>query len=221
MDVKSLKGIAVVSIEQGEKVGVVDNVLFDLDPKRVIAFKLIKPGLLRSGNFILPMEDVESVGPDAVMIRNRDRIREQKGDRDYQNRPDLTSLSKLRVVTQDGTYVGTLATVQFEPKTGLITHLEVTGSGLMDRLRRNQIVDVAAGDEPAIRRKGHGVHSDTMADGNDRSRSHGGHIDRTQGCDHQHGQNAQIPASPQPSIHTHGPTPTLMTKNHPLQSPIR
>jgi uncharacterized protein YrrD len=143
MDVKSLKGIAVVSIEEGEKVGVVDNVLFDLDPKRVIAFKLIKPGLLRSGAFILPMEDVESVGPDAVMIRNRDKIREQKGDRDYQNRPDLTSLSKLRVVTQDGTYVGTLATVQFDPKTGLITQLEVTGGGFMDRLRRNQIVDVA------------------------------------------------------------------------------
>lgn len=143
MDVKSLKGIAVVSIEQGEKVGMVDNVLFDLDPKRVIAFKLIKPGLLRSGGFILPMGDVESIGPDAVMIRNRDRIREQKGDRDYQNRPDLTTLSKLRVVTQDGTYVGTLATVQFEPKTGLITQLEVSGGGFMDRLRRNQIVDVA------------------------------------------------------------------------------
>lgn len=143
MDVKSLKGIAVVSIEEGEKVGVVDNVLFDLDPKRVIAFNLIKPGLLRSGGLILPMEDVESVGPDAVMIRSRDKIREQKGDRDYENRPDLNSLSNLRVVTQDGTYIGTLATVQFDTKTGLITQLEVTGSGFMDRLRRNQIVDVA------------------------------------------------------------------------------
>lgn len=140
MDVKSLKGIAVVSIEQGEKVGMVDNILFDLDNRRVIAFKLIKPGLMRSGGIVLTMTDVENIGKDAVMIQNKERIRELKEERDLQNRPDLGTLSSLRVVTQDGTYVGNVATVQFETRNGVITDLEITGGGLMDRLRRNQSI---------------------------------------------------------------------------------
>ncbi|MEX2425305.1 MAG: PRC-barrel domain-containing protein [Thermomicrobiaceae bacterium] len=142
MDVKSLKGIAIVSIEQGEKVGTVDNILFNFDDKRVIAFKMIKPGLLRSGGIVLKMEDVESIGRDAVMIRNREKIRELKEERDLQSRPDLSALSALRVVTQDGTYVGNLATAQFEPKTGLLTHLEVTGGGFIDKLRRNKTIAI-------------------------------------------------------------------------------
>lgn len=140
MDVKSLKGIAVVSIEQGEKVGMVDNILFDLDKRMVIAFKLIKPGFLRSGGIVMTMDDVESIGKDAVMIRNKEKVRELKAERDLQSRPDLGAMASLRVVTEDGTYIGNLATVQFEPRNGAITILEVTGGGLMDRLRRNLVI---------------------------------------------------------------------------------
>jgi uncharacterized protein YrrD len=143
MDVKSIKGIAVVSIEQGEKVGTVDDVLFDLDRKRIIAFKLIKPGFLRAGGIALKMEDTQSIGKDAVMIQNRERIRELKDERDLHGRADYDAISSLRVVTQDGTYVGNLATVQFDPHTGAFTHLEVTGPGFMDRLRRNQVVGIS------------------------------------------------------------------------------
>jgi uncharacterized protein YrrD len=142
MDVKSLKGIAVVSIKQGEKVGTVDDVLFDMENRRVIAFKLIKPGFLRSGGIAITMEDVESIGKDAVMIQHRDRIRDLKNERDLQARPGYSDLSALRVVTQDGTYVGNLSTVQVDPQTGKLTQIEITGGGLIDRLRRNQVVEM-------------------------------------------------------------------------------
>ena len=150
MDVKSLKGIAVVSIEQGEKVGMIDNVLFDLENRRIIAFKMIKPVLMSSGGIVLRMYDVENIGKDAVMIQHKDKIRELKEERDLQNRPDLGDLSSLRVVTEDGTFVGNVATVQFEPRNGVITDLEITGTGMMSRLRRNksiparQIVSIGA-----------------------------------------------------------------------------
>lgn len=143
MDVKSLKGIAVVSIEQGEKVGTVDDLLFDLDRKRVVAFKLNKPGFLRAGGIALRMDDVMSIGKDAVMIQNREQVRESKGERDLQGLPDYSAISSLRVVTQDGTYVGNLATMRLDQKTGALTHLEITGGGFMDRLRRNQVVDIS------------------------------------------------------------------------------
>jgi uncharacterized protein YrrD len=142
MDVKSLKGIAVVSIEEGEKVGTVDDVLFDMEQRRIIGFKLNKPGFLRSGGIAVMMGDVRSIGKDAVMIPDRERIRELKQERDLQSRPGYSAMSTLRVVTQDGTYVGNLSTLQVEPATGKLTQIEITGGSLMDRLRRNQVVDI-------------------------------------------------------------------------------
>jgi uncharacterized protein YrrD len=143
VDAKSLKGIAVVCIEEGEKVGTVDNILFDLEGRRVIAFKLVKPNLLRSGGIVIKMSDIESIGKDAIMIKNNDRVREFKGERDLQGRPDLHSFSSLRVVSEDGTYVGNMATVQFDKATGDITDIEITGGGFMGRLRRNIVVPSA------------------------------------------------------------------------------
>lgn len=140
MDAKSLKGIAVVCIEEGEKVGTVDNILFDLEGRRVIAFKLVKPNLLRSGGIVARMDDIESIGKDAIMIKNKARVREFKTEGDLQSLPDLHSLSSLRVVSEDGTYIGNVATIQFDKENGVITDIEVTGSRMMDRLRRNLVV---------------------------------------------------------------------------------
>lgn len=140
MDAKSLKGIAVVCIEEGEKVGTVDNILFDLEGRRVIAFKLVKPNLLRSGGIVARMDDIESIGKDAIMIKNKERVREFKTEGDLQSSPDLHSLSSLRVVSEDGTYIGNMATIQFDKNNGAITDIEVTGGSFIDRLRRNLVV---------------------------------------------------------------------------------
>lgn len=138
MDVKSLSGIAVVSIEDGEKVGTVDDVVFNLESRRVIGFRLGRTGLIRGGRSVVSMSDVESVGSDAVMIRNRSMVRDEQNEREFADRPHLRELTSLRVVTQDGAYVGNLATVRFDPSNGSITHLEVSGGSLMSMLRRNR-----------------------------------------------------------------------------------
>lgn len=143
MDVKSLKGIAVVSIEHGEKVGTVDNMVFDLEARKVLAFKIRKSSMPRSGKMLLSFNDIRSIGPDAVMIENKDCLRNEKKDRDFHNRPDLSALSGLRVVTRDGTFVGNLATVQFDTKTGHLNAIETTGGGFIDILRRNQVIEIS------------------------------------------------------------------------------
>lgn len=137
MDARSLKGIAVVSIEDGEKVGTVDDMIFNLETMQVLAFRLSRTGFFRSAGELVAMEDVESLGKDAVMIRNRDVLREEKSEREFQDRPDLKSFGNLRVVTQDGSYVGDLATVHIDQKTGSVTELEVSGGSLFAMLRRN------------------------------------------------------------------------------------
>lgn len=138
MDVKSLSGIAVVSIEDGEKVGTVNDVIFNLEALQVVGFRLSRTRLIRRGRNVVTMSDVESIGSDAVMVRNREKVRDEQHEREFADRPDLRALTSLRVVTQEGAYVGNLSTVHFDPASGSITQLEVSGSSLMSMLRRNR-----------------------------------------------------------------------------------
>lgn len=143
MDVRSLKGIAVISIEHGEKVGTVDNALFDLDSRRVVAFRIRKSSFPGTARQLISMDDVQNIGPDAVMIQNKDSLRNEKEDREFHNRPDLAAISTLRAVTQDGTYVGNVSTVQFDQKSGNLTAIETTGGGFMDLLRRPKVIGMS------------------------------------------------------------------------------
>src|SRR5699024_10722813 len=77
------------------------------------------------------------------MIQNKELLRNEKDDREFQNRPDLSGISTLRVVTEDGTYVGNLTTVQIDQQTGKLTAIETSGSGILDLLRRPKEISIA------------------------------------------------------------------------------
>jgi uncharacterized protein YrrD len=143
MDVKSLKGIAVVSIEDGEKLGTIDDMIFNLDSRHLIAFRLARTRFFRGERNLIAMADVESVGSDAIMVRNRSRLRDERHEREFSERPDLAKLTSLPVVTEHGGYVGTLASVDFDPETGAITHLGIAAGGLRSVLGEKKQVPAA------------------------------------------------------------------------------
>lgn len=137
MDAKTLKGIAVVSVKDGEKVGTVQELVFNPETRRIMALRLGRTGLFGSSRDIILMDDVETIGRDAVMIPNRDAVRQESDERDLQGRPGLKQLGDLRVVTQDGTYVGNLATVHIDHKSGAISQVDVGSGDLMHMFRKN------------------------------------------------------------------------------------
>jgi uncharacterized protein YrrD len=138
MDVKSLKGIAVVSIADGEKVGTVDETLFDTQQRRLVVFRLSRSNILRGDREHVRLRDVRSIGRDAVMIENRDAVRGERDIKELKSLVDLKTLASLRVVTESGHYVGNLATVQFDKNTGAMTVFEVSGPSIVSVLRRNR-----------------------------------------------------------------------------------
>jgi uncharacterized protein YrrD len=140
MDARSLKGIAVVSIDEGEKVGTIDDTIFNLEKKQVIAFRLAKTGLFRGDRNFVTFEDIHSIGPDAVMIQNRSRLHTAKSKYDYSASPGIAKLTSLRVVTEDGAYVGNVANVHFDRRIGVFTEIEVTGESILAVLRRNKVI---------------------------------------------------------------------------------
>ncbi len=144
MDIKQLKGIAVVAIDDGARLGSVSDVLVDLDHRCVRALVMNEGGLLRGNNRILDIGDVRSVGADAVMIQSRDLLKADREDTRYQTFPNLHTISSLRVVSQNGDLVGNMSTINFETSDGTFTDLEISKHGLLGSFQAKIVVPAAA-----------------------------------------------------------------------------
>ncbi|MGA7669091.1 MAG: PRC-barrel domain-containing protein [Nitrolancea sp.] len=144
MDIKTLKGIAVVAIDDGARLGSVNDVLSDLDHRRVRAFVVSDGGLFGGKNRILDIGDVQSVGADAVMIQSRDVLKADREDARYQAYPNLHALTSLRVVSQNGDLVGNISTIHFEASDGAFTDLEISKHGLLGSFQSKIICPAAA-----------------------------------------------------------------------------
>ncbi len=142
MDAKDLKGIPMIAIQDGEKVGEVDRVLFDLAERRVQALTVRSGGLLGGSLGIVDMADVKSIGSDAVMIPSREVVHEQPADDRYRGLPDLDRLTSLRVVTADGTLLGHVASVQLDERTGAMTAIGVSKGGLTAAFKSPTLVPI-------------------------------------------------------------------------------
>ncbi|HWH27784.1 MAG TPA: PRC-barrel domain-containing protein, partial [Mycobacteriales bacterium] len=68
MDAASLKNQTIVAVSGAEKLGTVNEILFETDPLRVAALKATDA----NGDFVVPFERVRRFGPDAVMVESAD-----------------------------------------------------------------------------------------------------------------------------------------------------
>ncbi|HET7034340.1 MAG TPA: PRC-barrel domain-containing protein [Thermomicrobiaceae bacterium] len=130
MDAKTLKGIAVVAIQDGQKVGSVSQVRFNIDRRRIQGFEVGTGGLFGGNTLYLPMDNVASLGPDAIMIRDRDALSGDSASDQVQQFPTLDDLTSLRVISQGGALLGTLARVDIDPQTGAMSAIEIEKPGI-------------------------------------------------------------------------------------------
>src|SRR5699024_2517610 len=65
----------------------------------------------------------------------KDRVRDAQDNREYSEMPALHAVTSLRVVTENGSYVGNLSTVHIDPETGALSQLEISGGGFMSMFR--------------------------------------------------------------------------------------
>lgn len=143
MDIKKLKEVAVVSVSKGEKLGAVEDVLIDAEKRRAVAMTVSGGGKIRKDRSYLPFDRIRSVGDDAVMVEDQDALHSIYGDgsRSYHS---LGSLTGLKVVTDDGAYLGNVATVHVEPTTGELTEFEIGRGGLGGVFSSNTIIDASS-----------------------------------------------------------------------------
>lgn len=87
MDAKTLKDMAVVSLQEGTRLGRVVQPQFDLAARQMRAVEVHGD----DGTFIVPFEQIESIGSDAMTVTSSEVTHTQcrwcRGNRDGSARP--------------------------------------------------------------------------------------------------------------------------------------
>ena len=125
MDMEKLKGIAIVSVSEGAKLGTVSGALFDSDSMRLTALD-VKGG---DGRFIIPLGAIKAFGADAVTIESSS-VTQMQGESGAATEVSLDALRKRKVVDEAGTLLGTLHNLDIEAMSGAVESISVHKGGI-------------------------------------------------------------------------------------------
>lgn len=122
---RTLIGMPIYSLDRGEKIGTVKNLIFDPDQKKVLGLALHEGSLFRKPE-IIPFDHIENIGPDAVVLKRG--LPAMASEEEFE--PDLLkesfNLTGKRVVTEKGHLLGTVYDLEIDEQTGEVLGIAVT-----------------------------------------------------------------------------------------------
>jgi uncharacterized protein YrrD len=129
LNARSLIGRAVVSVADGEKVGAISGLQFDLGQRIVLGLLMGGDGGLfnREKPSLVPFGQVHTFGRDAVTIGDKSGIT-IAGGAPHDTAETLSSIKK-RVVTSGGEVIGDGDDLIFDDTSGAITALQLAPQG--------------------------------------------------------------------------------------------
>lgn len=114
-----LRGRQVISIGEGAKLGVVEDVALNAETRTITH-------LLVGGGNALAYGKVKTVGPDAVMVESRSDLEPIPSDG-----VRFGEAAKLPVLSTEGVNLGSLADLHLDLATGRIVSVEVRSGGVL------------------------------------------------------------------------------------------
>ena len=149
MNASELKGRAVVTLSDAEKIGRVDDILFDPTLRQVLGFRVRQAAhgptetVLRSA--------VTSVGRDAVMIPDPQALNLEERFAELAGAATLKQAQGMRLVSESGEAVGQVEDIELDDDARIVTAYVLSGS-ILERLRHatphvaaNKVLRVGAG----------------------------------------------------------------------------
>lgn len=127
MDAHTLKGMAIVSIQEGTRLGYVEQPLLDLTARKVVALQVRG----ESGTFIVPFDEVASVGTDAITVASSQATQAPSAGGVADRQHNLDALRKLKIVDHAGAFLGTISRVEIDPSNGQILQLAAHKGGML------------------------------------------------------------------------------------------
>ena len=121
MNAEQLRGMAVVTVAGAERLGRVDDVVFETAPLKARALRL-KTAV---GEQLLLLSAVKSVGPDAITTDDGETAAAPGSAANQRDLRSLNELLKLKVVDAAGTYLGHIVRLDLDPSTGIVESVDV------------------------------------------------------------------------------------------------
>lgn len=137
MDIDKLKGMTVVSVSEGARLGRVEDVLLDTSALQIGALKIAHEGQ----QFVIPFNLIKSIGADAITVESS-QVTQATGDA-ATSLVSLRDFKKLKIVDEFGTLLGVLSGVEFEQQTGKMQQLLVHKGGVLGLGGTTKTVDAS------------------------------------------------------------------------------
>ena len=134
-NVKQMIGKPVVSVTTGERYGAVSDALVETAAARVLGL-VVSNGIVPKEH-VLPLTDVQTVGPHAVLVRGGEHLLTAREWRRSETEATRSSaISGRRVITEQGEQLGHVKDLLVDEHTGALGGVEVeerTYGGLVHR----------------------------------------------------------------------------------------
>ena len=129
---KEVIGRKIVTLDGGERVDSVRDLIFDEQGNRVLALLVDEGGWFHAAR-VIPFSSVRSVGEDAVMINSTEDVVSARDDATIAAAMESKSgLAGLNLLTTDGKDLGRIADVFFDEASGQVIGYEATGGLFSD-----------------------------------------------------------------------------------------
>jgi uncharacterized protein YrrD len=127
MDIRELRGRPVVALSEADTLGRVADALFETSPFRVVALRLDGDG----PESVVPFDRIRSVGADAVTIEDATAAESGRRLSAFRDLPGIDALTRLKIVDENGTYLGDVETIDVDGETGRVVRLGTHKGGVL------------------------------------------------------------------------------------------
>lgn len=136
MKFHDLRGTPILSVADAHELGTVDDLFLHLGDQRVIALR-IKTGGVFGSHKVLPLQDVKSIGQDAVTVADASKLTDRGDVPALKDAVGRAAVEGVRIITESGTEVGIVSDLDADFRTGVVNGY-VLRSSLLERLQREE-----------------------------------------------------------------------------------
>ncbi len=132
-------GLPVISSTDGLKIGTLKDIVFNRDNKGILAFLLEKGAYAVKGTVIM-LENILSLGNDALIVDNPDNLLEFRRFKKMYNLNERNNLRGLKIFTHSGEDLGMVQDILFDYRTGKVEGVQVSDGLVQDIIMGRNIL---------------------------------------------------------------------------------
>ena len=135
-----LIGKPVVSFDTGEQFEKIQDLIFDQNNNQLLGFVVDEGGWF-SGARVLPLNRVQALGPDAVIVPDKKAVIPADNEPAFRSILERNNILKgTKIVTTDGKDLGSLVDLYFDEQTGVVEGYEASGGIFADAVSGRSFV---------------------------------------------------------------------------------